>query len=423
MSEKRRDKKGRLLQPNERQRKDGRYEYRYTDIYGKKQSIYSWKLVPTDSVPSGKRCDESLREAEKRIELSLANGVDPSLVLSAKICDYYEIYIADRSDVSERTLELYEWAYRRCIEKRLGNAQISMIRSDDIYSFYSDLLDKEGLAMSSVDNVNSVLSAIFEKAIENNVIKTNPCNGTIYKLKRGRKYNKKRVYALSADEQVAFLSYCKESKSLQHWLPLITFILGTGCRIGETLALTWADCDFDKGFISINKSAKYCTSDISEKCQMNLGAPKTSAGYRDIPMLDAVREALLEERRRQQEIGMMNGVAYGEYTGFVWRTKKNTLPIPGTIRAMLKTAKEKYNEQEISNAIKEGRQPILIEQFSPHKLRHTFCTRLCENETNLAIIQDVMGHADIRTTMEVYNDVTAQAKLESLKKLNDKIVL
>ena len=423
MSEKRRDKKGRLLQPNEIQRKDGRYEYRYTDTLGKKQSIYSWKLVPTDSVPSGKKCDESLREIEKRIEHSLLKGIDPSLTLSVTVNDYYNIYIVGRTDVSDRTLELYDWAYRRCIKGRFGAAKISALKAEDIYDFYSDLLDKEELAVSSVDNVNSFLSVIFDKAIENRVVNVNPCDGIISKIKRSRRYNRKRVYALSSEEQAAFLRYCKESKSLTHWLPLITFILGTGCRIGEALALTWNDCDFENGFISINKSAKYCAMPDSDKCTMNLSAPKTVAGYREIPMLDAVRDALLEEKRRQESLGLKNGINYGEYTGFVWRTKKNTLPIPGTIRAMLKTAKEKYNAQELEKAKEEGRPPRLIEQFSPHKLRHTFCTRLCENETNLAIIQDIMGHADIKTTMEVYNDVTAKSKLESIKKLNDKIVL
>ena len=62
MSEKRRDNKNRILQTGESQRDDGRYAYKYIDSYGKPQFVYSWKLVPTDKIPTGKRDDLSLRE-------------------------------------------------------------------------------------------------------------------------------------------------------------------------------------------------------------------------------------------------------------------------------------------------------------------------------------------------------------------------
>ena len=64
---KRKDSKNRNLRNGESQRKDGRYVYKYTDIYGKPQFIYSWKLVPTDKTPAGKRDDISLREKETQI--------------------------------------------------------------------------------------------------------------------------------------------------------------------------------------------------------------------------------------------------------------------------------------------------------------------------------------------------------------------
>ena len=66
-SEKRRDNKNRILRTGESQRKDGRYAYKYTDTFGKPQFAYSWKLVPTDKTPAGKREDISLREKEKEI--------------------------------------------------------------------------------------------------------------------------------------------------------------------------------------------------------------------------------------------------------------------------------------------------------------------------------------------------------------------
>ena len=80
-----------------------------------------------------------------------------------------------------------------------------------------------------------------------------------------------------------------------------------------------------------------------------------------------------------------------------------------------------YNEEEIEKAKREHREPILIRHFSVHNLRHTFCTRFCENETNVKVIQDIMGHSDISTTMNIYAEVTESKKQETFKNLDGKI--
>ena len=79
------------------------------------------------------------------------------------------------------------------------------------------------------------------------------------------------------------------------------------------------------------------------------------------------------------------------------------------------------NAKEEEDAKAEGREPELLPHFSCHHLRHTFCTRFCENKTNLKIIQKIMGHADITTTMDIYNEATKDKKMESFAGLEDKI--
>ena len=80
-----------------------------------------------------------------------------------------------------------------------------------------------------------------------------------------------------------------------------------------------------------------------------------------------------------------------------------------------------YNKEETSKAEQEHRDPELLPHFSVHNLRHTFCTRFCENETNLKVIQEIMGHADISTTMNIYNEATREKKQESFANLEGKI--
>ena len=72
---------------------------------------------------------------------------------------------------------------------------------------------------------------------------------------------------------------------------------------------------------------------------------------------------------------------------------------------------------EVVRAKKERRKPIILPDFSCHHLRHTFCTRLCEHETNLKVIQAIMGHKNIETTMDIYAEATEEKKQESFENL------
>ena len=78
-----------------------------------------------------------------------------------------------------------------------------------------------------------------------------------------------------------------------------------------------------------------------------------------------------------------------------------------TINRAIKRIIRDHNRDEVKLAEKEKREPLLIRDFSVHNLRHTFCTRCCENETNLKVIQEIMGHSDISTTMNIYAEATA----------------
>ena len=157
--------------------------------------------------------------------------------------------------------------------------------------------------------------------------------------------------SLTLPQQQAFLNFIKKTPKFQHWLPMFTFMLGTGCCISETVGLCWSDIDFESGFITIQHNLVYHDHEVGG-CFFTMSTPKTAAGKRAIP--------------------------------------KN----PQTVNRAIKRISVAYNEAELEKAEKEKREPQLPPPFSCHNLRHTFCTRLCENETNLKIIQDIMGHKD-----------------------------
>ena len=82
-----------------------------------------------------------------------------------------------------------------------------------------------------------------------------------------------------------------------------------------------------------------------------------------------------------------------------------------------------FATKDKEEAKKEKREPLMIPHFTCHCIRHTFCTRLCENESNLKVIQDIMGHADIKTTMDIYAECTHEKKQEAVSNLQGKIII
>ena len=109
------------------------------------------------------------------------------------------------------------------------------------------------------------------------------------------------------------------------------------------------------------------------------------------------------------------------YSGFIFKSRYGTVLPPNGLNHVIDRIVKEHNKQETALAEKEGRPPLLIPHFSVHNLRHTFCTRFCENETNIKVIQEIMGHADISTTMDIYNEATKEKKMESFAGLEGKI--
>ena len=128
-------------------------------------------------------------------------------------------------------------------------------------------------------------------------------------------------------------------------------------------------------------------------------------------MFESVREALKQEYKKQTKEGFCTKEIEG-YSGFIWMNRFGDTLSPPCFNRALERIRRDYNLMETEKAKKERRKPNLVEHFSAHHLRHTFCVRLCEEETDLKLIQEIMGHADISTTMDIYNESNIQRKKE-----------
>lgn len=408
MAKARKDNKGRVLRPGESQRKsDLRYIYQYRDPYGKRHMIYDMDLM-------------KLREREKELVRDQIDGVDTYVGGKATLNYVFDRYIASKNSLKKTTRSNYEYTYDHWVRDTFGRLKIGEIKYSDVKFFYNKLVSENGLKTTTVDNVHTVLHPAFEMAVRDDVIRKNPTDGVMAELKQNMGKNKGVRRALTLEQQRAFLNFVKDNPIYGHWYPMFVVFFGTGCRVGEVIGLRWQDLDYNNRLISINHSAIYLSH--RKHTDWYISTPKTEAGIREVPMMDAVYDAFKEEYEYQKEYGFNTDVIDG-MSGFVFRNKDGKMLNRSVINLAIKRIYEAYNAEEAIKAERQKRKAIIIPHFTCHHIRHTFCTRFCENETNLKVIQSVMGHANIETTMDIYAEATELKKQEALKALeqNNKI--
>ena len=417
----RKDNKGRTLNKGEYQKESGIYEYRYKEVDGTTKSVYSWRLTQVDKAPKNKSSELCLREMIQKIERDRQDGINSAEARKMTLNTLFEEYIANKAGLKQSTRTNYKYMYKKYISTGLGLKKIGEIKYTDILKFYNFLVVELGFKPNSVEIIHTILHPIFTTAIRDGIIRMNPTDNVMSELKRSHDWEKPKRHALTLEQQSAFLKFVSEEKQYRHWLSLFKVFLGTGCRVGEVIGLRWEDCDFENNLISINHNLIYRQQDDG-RCVFRITTPKTKAGTRVIPMLTEVRNALLEEYEMQKISGPNKSVIDG-YSGFIFKNRFDLVISPHNINRAIERIRNSYNKQEVENSKNENREPVLLTHFSVHHLRHTFCTRFCENETNLKIIQEIMGHADITTTMDIYNEATLDKKKESFANLEGKIKL
>lgn len=416
----RKDNKGRVLNENEFQKSDGRYEFRYYDANGVFRSIYSWRLTDSDRLPKGKRDCRPLRVIEDELSKAVSDGINMYEAENTSLNQCFDRYIESKVELRESTRSNYIYMYNKYVRDTLGRRMMSSFKYSTILTYYKELIYKNHFKPNSMEIIHTILHPIFTSAVRDGVIRINPATGAMKEIKALDEWNEERVrVALTKAQQQAFMDYVSHHKTYKKWENAFTVLFWTGLRIGEFIGLTWDDCDFKKGVISVNHNLIYRPTKNGE-CEFSVNKPKTKKGIRTIPMLEPVREALLLEKQRQERIGTA-GVEIDGYSDWVFTNRYRVVMRPSSINRAIDNIVGSYNRDELAKAIEEDREPVYLPHFSAHTMRHTFCTRMCEVEPRVKIIQTIMGHADISTTMDIYNTVTEELKFECFDGLGSKL--
>ena len=171
------DSKGRNLRQGEDQQKNVRYRYRYTDKFGNRQVIYSWRLVKTDRNPSEKhRSVLSLREMIRNIERDMEDGILTYEASNISVYDLLYKYLETKPQNANSTRQNYIHIIEKNIKpSKIGNMSILDVKKSDIKVFYAYLYKERKFATTTIQLIQNLLYPAFQLAVDDDLIRKNPC--------------------------------------------------------------------------------------------------------------------------------------------------------------------------------------------------------------------------------------------------------
>lgn len=275
----------------------------------------------------------------------------------------------------------------------IADMEIQKIRESDIKDFLAYLTD---FSQSVIDKAYGLLNNSFKRAIVKNIIKVNPLDDKLELAKPKSKIPVRKVRGFTIDEQKQFIeAVLKEFEVLQknqmiQYKYQMLLSMYTGMRMGEVNAL---DKDLDINFktkeITIRRSL---TKDLEDKTIIGEDA-KTDAGTDRVLHIDEQVEYLLKEYIDNYWVENKENLLF-------WDTRKDDLFSTSQVNLVFKRLCEKH---KIAGGYAKTNQ---------HQLRHTFATRNIEAGMPAVVLQKIMGHADLKTTLEIYCDVFAEYERE-----------
>lgn len=381
MSEKRKDNKGRILQKGESQRKDGVYQYRYTDNKGKRQCIYAGTL-------------KELREKANEVQM-IANRGGNYAEGSITVSELLKKYIDLKENLRVRTRITYLSRINAIEKTSISSLKIKDVKTSMVKEWVKELYES-GYKYGTIDLYKNILSPAFQMAVEEDVLVKNPFN---FKLSSVIKNNADKRDALSPNEQEMLLSFLKDDRVLSKYYDEIVVFLETGMRASEVCALTVDDIKFEKRYVDVNKQLFKDDHGVYYVTEL-----KTNAGLRRIPMSDRLFYSL---KKIVDNRYVKNEAVIGGYAKFLFY---NTHGMPRTVHNygwVLKGIVKKFNEVHPNNQ---------LPHITPHVLRHTYCTNLLDLNIDVKTMQYLMGHADVQTTLNIYTHNSHEQAIDRYNK-------
>lgn len=365
-----------------RKRKDGYWLVTFpTGIYkddGKRELIYRYTGTQAEAA-------EILRQlqAEKAMGISQSSTV-------IKTGDWLNEWIekTQAPKLAPATLANYRNSYLNHLKPALGEIQLKKLETYHIQR----TLDNIGESYSTFVKNYTVIHGALERAVKLGMLAKNPCKGVNFPAK-----NTKPMRVLSREEQCRYV----EALDGEFYRPLLLTYLYTGMRLGEALPLQWCDVDLENRTIRVNKKAITVHNHYTHTAKQEIqNFCKTESSKRTIVITAGLAEILAEHKEKEKELAAALRESWSEAELVFKNTRRHIV--------------QASNIDEINARIykKAG-----IEGATNHTLRHTYATRCFEAGVDIKAISEQLGHANVKTTYNIYVHLLNDTKVREIDKL------
>jgi integrase len=359
----------------------------------KKSGLYMARY--TVETPTGKKrktvYGKTREEAHEKLIDALSNR-NHGLVFDAdnmKIGEYLERWLADsvRDTVRPTTFERYEQIVRLHICPVLGNTKLKNLTPAYLRGLYREKLDA-GLSPRTVKYVHVTLHKALKQAVMDGLIPRNATDAV-----KPPQVRREEMRPL-APEQVKILLEAARGDRLE---ALYVLAVTTGLRQGELLGLKWEDVDLEDGTLQVRRTL------ATTKGGPQLTSPKTKGSCRTVRLTQSTVNALRSHLERQ--LGEI------DRAGSLWR--ENGLIFASETGDPL--ARRNVTTHRFKPLLKRAELP----QIRFHDLRHTCATLLLGRNVNPKIVSEMLGHASIAITLDIYSHVLPNMQSEAAKAMED----
>lgn len=382
------DLKGKELGKGLGQRKDKYYYAKYS-YHGKKGQQSFHTLV------------EAKNWRQEQLYLcrhpELRTATSPDMTVDAWFNRWLKDVVGNRAP---NTLRNYRERYEHNVQPFIGSMLLRDVKPMDCQMILNAM--ESDYAGSTIRQTYMTMGTFFKSAKDNGFIDRHPMDGVRY-TKPVRAVDD--IHFLTVDEQKRFLEAAKGSHNYAQY----ALILETGLRTGEMIGLTWDAIDWEKRTLTVNKTLEF----RYKQDEWRAGPPKTESSYRTIPLTDTAYDILREiydtrEYRNESE-GLSTVLTFMDRkTG-----QKRKLVMRDLVFINWRTGMPAKNSSYDTHLYKLC-DDAGIKRFCMHALRHTYATRAIESGMQPKVLQKLLGHASITTTMNRYVHVTDDSMKEGV---------